>query len=151
MRILIAVLSLALLFFANLSDAAEKAIGSVKIVKGTASIVRNEKDLPAKIGEALFESDVLKTEKDGAMGVIFRDNSVLSIGPNSRLQINKFAFKPVEKKLQMVVNMLRGTVLYITGVIAKLNPGAVRFETPNGAIGVRGTHFGIREKGEVKE
>jgi hypothetical protein len=33
---------------------------------------------------------------------------------------------------------------YLTGVMAKLNPKAVRFETPMAVCGVRGTHFAIK-------
>ena len=37
--------------------------------------------------------------------------------------------------------MARGTVQYISGVIAKLKPDAVMLKTPSGIIGVRGTRY----------
>jgi len=123
-------------------------VGIVKIVRGSASIVRDEQTIPAKAGNKLFEKDSIKTGADGSIGVIFSDNSLLSIGSNSDLQINEFLFRPADKKLSIITRIKRGTLTYITGLIAKLRPESVKFQTPTAILGVRGTHFAIRVKGE---
>lgn len=43
-----------------------------------------------------------------------------------------------------IIEMLRGSILYISGTIAKLAPDAAKVETPRGTIAVRGTRFLVR-------
>jgi len=40
--------------------------------------------------------------------------------------------------------MVRGAAAYVSGRIAKLSPDAVRLETPQAIVGVRGTTLAIR-------
>jgi len=72
----------------------------------------------------------------------------ISIGPNSRVQFTEFEFAPTEGRLAFVVDVFRGTLLYISGVIAKLSPDAVLVRTPVATVAVRGTRFGIEIAGE---
>jgi hypothetical protein len=133
----------------SLSLSAESpVIGVVKIVRGDASIVRNQQTIPAAVGVKLLVSDLLQTGADGSLGVILRDDSVLSLGPNSRLVIDRFLFAPKDGQLGLLVRILRGTIVYLSGVIAKLSPGAAKFETPVSTIGIRGTKFAVKVQGE---
>jgi hypothetical protein len=127
--------------------AEDQVIGIVKIVKGNASIVRNQQTLPAAVGVKLQVSDELQTGADGSLGVILRDDSVLSLGPNSRLVIDRFLFSPKDEQLGLLVRILRGTMAYLSGVITKLSPGAAKFETPVSTIGIRGTKFAVKVEG----
>jgi hypothetical protein len=45
------------------------------------------------------------------------------------------------------MKLLRGSAAFVTGRIADLRPEAVRIETPNTIVGVRGTHLAIRTDG----
>ncbi len=119
----------------------EGAVGSVKKVKGKASVVRDGRVIPAEIGLRLMEKDALRTGSDGSIGVIFEDNTVLSLGPNSHLKIDEYVYAPNMHKYSMVVKLFKGTVSYLSGLIARLSPGATRFETPTASLGIRGTHF----------
>jgi len=125
--------------------AAEEAkVGFVKNVSGQASIARQQTSTPAKAGDKLYENDVLNTGRDGSMGLILQDNSVLSLGPNSRLVIKQFLFEPASQKLAFNAQIKKGTLTYLTGLIAKLNRKGVRIETPTAVCGVRGTHLAIK-------
>jgi hypothetical protein len=44
--------------------------------------------------------------------------------------------------------MVRGTAAYMSGLIAKLSPDAVRVIMPSGSIGVRGTKMLIQVEDE---
>ena len=145
-NIRIIVIMCCVVFFLGVSSAmaAEPNIGVIKIVKGQASIVRNQKSLPAKVGDGLLENDEIVTGREGSLGMIMKDNSVLSIGSNTRLRISKFVFEPVENKLSMVNRLERGTLVYLSGLIAKLKPEAVRLETLTAVCGIRGTHVAIK-------
>jgi hypothetical protein len=115
-------------------------------LKGTASIIRKNQVIPAQIGEKVYRMDSLKTGRDGSLGVIFKDDTLLSIGPQSEIIISEFLFSPAQGKLSIVTKLLKGTAIYLTGIIAKLSPESVRFETPVANIGIRGTKFAVKIK-----
>lgn len=121
-------------------------IGVIKNLKGEASIERNKMSIPAKAGDKLFEKDIVVTGLDGSMGIVLQDNSALSLGPRTKLVLSKYVFVPAQKKLSMVVRVTRGTMTYLTGLMGKMKPEAVRFETPTASCGIRGTHFAIEVK-----
>jgi len=127
-----------------MAAAEEPRAGFVKNVSGEAFIERNKVKMPANVKDKLIENDVLITGRGGSMGVILQDNGVMSIGSNTRLVISKFLFEPANEKLSFIVQVRKGTVLYLTGLIAKLNHSGVRFETPTAACGIRGTHIAIK-------
>ena len=119
-------------------------VGTVKVSKGTARIERGAQRLPAPVGAQLRQGDVVVTGPDGAVGVTFSDNSLLSIGPDSRLAIDKFAFDPTTHKGAFESSLGKGTLAGISGKIAKQSPDAMKVKTPAALHGVRGTEFLIR-------
>lgn len=127
-----------------LPAAAQEAIGVVRNSAGAATISRGGQNLPAGVGTKLMAGDILVTGSDGSLGVILRDNSTLSIGPQSSLAIEEFLFSPAEGKLGLLARITRGTMAYISGLIGKLAPETARFETPVATIGIRGTRFAVK-------
>jgi hypothetical protein len=117
--------------------------GRVKVVSGSAFIVRAGSTVPAKVGQELFESDSLRTGEDGRIGVTFEDDTRLSLGPASEVRLDTFRYAPAEGSLGMAMRFLRGVAVYVSGRIAKLAPDAVRLETPSAIVGVRGTTLAI--------
>lgn len=127
--------------FAVRASAEGIVIGSVRHVKGDAILVRNGQTIQAQPRLQIMLNDILRTGPGGSLGVILRDDTVLSLGPNSEFSLDKFAFSPVEDDLSFVGKMTRGTATFLTGKIGQMRPEAVKVETPNGTIGVRGTQF----------
>lgn len=119
-------------------------IGIVRISKGDATVTRGEKSFPASVGTRIETGDVLKTGVDGTLGVILRDNSSLSLGPRSDVVIGKFLFSPAEGKMALFARVAQGTMAYMSGLIGKLAPESVRFDTPTATIGIRGTCFVVK-------
>ena len=119
-------------------------IGLVKSASGEAFIVRDGQRVPALPGCGLMPGDLLATGPGGALGVILRDDTVLSLGPSSQTSIEKFLFDPAQKNLGMVLRVTRGIIEYLSGRISKLAPGSVRIETPVATLGIRGTHLVAR-------
>jgi len=58
--------------------------------------------------------------------------------------VNEFAFSPGEGKMSIVTRLLKGSAVYLSGIIARLSPESVRFETPVANIGIRGTMFAVK-------
>ena len=108
------------------------------------NVIRDGAQLPARVGMRLFERDTLQTAKDGSVGVILRDDTTLSLGPSSELAMKEFLFKPSEEEYSLVANMIKGTLVYVSGVIGRLSPESVKVETPVGIVAVRGTKFLVK-------
>ena len=119
-------------------------IGIIKNVKGVVTISRDSGSFSAVTGLSLYERDVIITSRKSSVGVIFKDNSVLSVGPSSRLEVKEFVFEPAEEKLSFVAEIVRGTLTYLSGIITRLHPDGVEFRTPSATIGIRGTQIAIQ-------
>jgi len=124
-------------------NALEATVASIKTVRGASSIIRDKAPVAAKNGTRVLRGDLLKTGSDGSMAIVFRDDTLLSLGPDSEVAITEFLFSPAEGKLSFVTKILRGTAACMTGIIGKLSPQSVRFETPVANIGIRGTRFAV--------
>lgn len=124
--------------------AEESAIGYVKTVKGDATVVNEGKPMKAVVGTPLFAGCTLKTAGNASLGVTFKDNTVMSFGPDTELVVDEYLYSPNKGKLKLGASLAKGTLAYLSGAIAKIKPDAVSVKTPTGTIGVRGTHFLVR-------
>lgn len=138
---------LALLIFSGSAARADNSqVAQIKTVSGQAEIVRNGARSTAKIGDPLYEKDTIETGGDGAIGITFIDNTVMSSGPNSEIVLEDYKFNSSNFKGSMLTDMNRGTVSMISGDIARSTPGAMKVKTPTAILGVRGTRFVIEVK-----
>lgn len=133
----------AFLFGFSLACWADDA-GEIKTVGGTAFLERDGKRVPVRGGMPVRQSDTLVTGADGTVGVTFTDNSLLSIGPNSVLVIDRYAFDSTTHRGQFDSSLRKGTLAVISGKIVKQSPEAMRVRTPASIMGVRGTEFVVR-------
>jgi hypothetical protein len=116
-------------------------IGFVKTVAGEASVTSAGKEVKAEVGTPLFEGSTLRTGATRSMGVTFKDETVMSFGPDTELTVDAYPCAPAQVKLKLGSKMTKGSVNYVSGVIAKLQSDAVTVAAPTGMIGVRGTQF----------
>lgn len=123
---------------------ANEVIGHVKVLKGDAHIMRDDQRLDLAEGVDVLLNDEAVTGSDGALGLTLSDSTTLSLGPDSSLVLDDFVYDPAEKNLGMDINLLQGTLAYVSGTIAKLSPESVRLITPSATIGIRGTKVLIR-------
>jgi hypothetical protein len=119
-------------------------IGRVKVARGSVTIERGGARLPATVGLRLQEGDVIVTGRDGSAGVTFNDDSLLSIGPDSVLSVDRFAFDSTTHAGRFDSSLRRGTLSAVSGKIAKQSPDAMKVRTPATILGVRGTEFVVR-------
>jgi hypothetical protein len=127
---------------------ASVAVAIVKKISGSATVVRQGQPIPATNGLEIWENDTVRTGRDGSIGIVFKDDTFLSLGPGSILVIDKFVFAPKQGKFSIVITMLKGTAAYLSGLISKLSPDSAHFKTPSASIGIRGTKFVAKVEGE---
>ena len=128
-------------------EAEGQPAGYVKIVRGVATITRGGAAMPARPGDAVYENDELVTGADGRLGITLKDDTRVSLGPNSEIDLSEFKFSPAEGRLGLVMKLLHGVAAFVTGRIGELKPDAMRIETPATIVGIRGTHIVIRSEG----
>lgn len=145
MRYWIALTSLLLSITAN---ADESAIGYVKTATGEAYVISKSDKVAAKPGTPVFQGSQLKTGAASSLGVTFKDETVMSFGPDTELTVDEYLYAPSQGKLKLSSKLAKGSMNYVSGVIAKLQPDAVSVATPTGTIGVRGTQFAVKVEEE---
>jgi hypothetical protein len=122
------------------AKAQETAVARVKIAEGDTFVMRGPTKESLAVGEPIYLSDTVETAA-GSLGITFLDGARISVGPNSIVQIKDYQYSPRDGKLAFLVNLLQGTMQYVSGVIEKLAPQSVHVETPYATVAVRGTRF----------
>jgi hypothetical protein len=115
--------------------------GTIKTLRGEVRIERAGAPVAAQVGDPVFKGDRVSVRGDGSIGISMRDETLLSLGPNSTLVIDGFAYNPTTREGQVETSILKGTLRFVTGLIGRLNPAAVKVTTPTATVGIRGTDF----------
>jgi hypothetical protein len=137
--LLLACVALAFSTAAAASDA-----GLVKVAKGSVQIERAGARTPAEVGTVLRAGDVLHTGADGAAGITFADNSLLSIGPNTVFAIDKYQFDSTTHAGEFEGSLRKGRLAAVSGKMVRQSPEAMKIRTPASIMGVRGTEFVVQ-------
>jgi hypothetical protein len=139
---------LALLLLGALSPAARAQTdraGRVKTLEGQAWLTNAAGERSAiEVGTGVAAGDSIETGPGGSVGITFRDETRISIGPGSSVSIDEFLFAPEKDELSFAARIARGTLYYVSGAIAHLAPERVSVATPEGTVGIRGTAFVVR-------
>lgn len=129
--------------FAVEAAGAADSVGQVKIATGTVAVERDGKTSALAVGDRVFQSDTIVT-KDGMVGITFADNSMMSLGPQSRLSLDEFKFDTTTQNGTFNSSLQKGTLTVKSGQIVKQTPEAMHVRTPAALLGVRGTEFAVR-------
>lgn len=123
-------------------------IGQVKTADGPVTVERSGAGQPIAVGDHVFQSDVVVTGAGGSVGITFVDNSMMSLGPDSRLALDKFQFDTTTHDGVFDSSLQKGTLAVKSGQIVKQTPEAMHIKTPAALLGVRGTEFVVRADGK---
>jgi hypothetical protein len=120
---------------------AQDVAGVFKIVRGGVTVERQDASLPAQVGMPVYPADRIVTAADGSAGITFQDNSLLSLGPSSRLALDRFVFNSTTHEGAFESTLSRGKLAVVSGQIAHQRLDAMKVQTPSAILGVRGTKF----------
>lgn len=116
------------------------SIGKVSAVVGDAKIQRNSKTLVIKTGLKIEKKDIIHTSKNSKVQLIFSDNTIITVGKNSALNIKEYLYdlkNPKNSKTDF--HFFKGAFKTITGKIGKINKKRFKLRTKTASIGIRGT------------
>jgi hypothetical protein len=122
-------------------------VGTFKQLKGEVVQMRGSERLSPGAGTALREGDRIRTGAGSAAGIVLKDGTVLTVGPDSTVDLSRFQFDSTTHQGSFLLDLLQGSVRVVTGLLARLNPDRFQVRTPTAVVGVRGTDFIVEAEG----
>lgn len=102
---------------------------------------------PLTNGAALYEGDDVRTSPGATAVLGFRDQSKISINPETVLKIDTYIYNRPQTSDNMALNLLKGGLRVFTGLIGKKSASAFTVKTVTSTIGIRGTGMDISCEG----
>jgi hypothetical protein len=97
------------------------------------------------LGAPLYNGDQVMVGHEGHVTVLFSDNTRIVLSYDSRFLITNYRYDKAQPQAgNFLVNLLRGSLRTVTGVIGHTNPAHVGYTTPTATVGIRGTAFDLR-------
>src|SRR4029078_6193598 len=97
----------------------------------------------AVVGTPVHLDDEIRTGPKGRLEVTFRDQTLLTLGENAKVVIDRYVYNPGQGTGDMAVKGTQGATTFVTGRIGKLKDHNVTVVTPSAALAVRGTDFWV--------
>ena len=86
-----------------------------------------------------MQGDVLETDADSRIGLVFSDRTTFALGENARMALDEFIYDPATHEGTSAVSVVKGVFVFVSGQIAAHNPDEMTARTPTTVIGIRGT------------
>lgn len=115
-------------------------VGSIEEISGEATVTRTDGTSEnLTLGSPIYEGDVIETSNDGAVNVVFVDETSMAVSDGARLSIDDYSFDTETESGTTNFSVLKGIFVFTSGLIGRDDPDDVLIETPVGSIGIRGT------------
>ena len=95
-------------------------MGAISEVEGEAEIVSSGQSTGAVDGATVHLNDELKTGADGHLQVTFRDDTVLTLGEDARVVIDRYVFDPDQGLGDVLLTTTQGAFRFATGRLKEL-------------------------------
>lgn len=109
-------------------------VAQVKVSRGIVRIERAGQRFPSPVGVRLKVGDAVITEANGSVGLMFADNSTLSMGPGGEVLLKTFSYDPTTYMGAFDAFVKQGTVSLQAGNLAQGAPDSVKIGTPQAEI-----------------
>jgi len=120
------------------------AAGVAQYAVGDVSVRRGPANLQVAKGQLIESGDNIVTGASGQTQIRFSDGGLVSLTPNSQLNINRYADENDAGKDSFAVSFLRGGMRAITGLIGKRRAENYKVTTNTATIGIRGSAFSAK-------
>lgn len=126
----------------SIDDSAQPAVGEVSLVLGKAWLDTAKGRVAIAPGTEIHATDRVLTEANGHVHIRFVDQALVSVRPDSRLEIVQYEYNADQPQRSSIkLNLEEGITRSISGHGASAARDRFRLNTPIAAIGVRGTDF----------
>jgi hypothetical protein len=115
LRLYVLLFIIGLPFAANAAED-PSAVGAVDRVENESKIVAGDAVTPAKIGTPVHLRDELRTGPEGRLKVTFRDDTLLTLGENASVVVDRYVYDPRQSVGQTVIQTTKGAFLFASGL-----------------------------------
>ncbi|NOT22317.1 MAG: hypothetical protein HOP22_06275 [Nitrospiraceae bacterium] len=126
-------------------ESASGGIGVYTAVMGKVSVTHSgeARVFPVKLHDEVLFKDVIQTDKESRTKAFFQDDSVLTVGENSRVEITEYIYNPEANVRRSVVRVVQGQVRALVSKVFKSNGSRFEVHTPSAVAAARGTYFSV--------
>jgi hypothetical protein len=118
--------------------------GVAQFIAGEVSVLHpNGKTEALSKGKPLESGESILTGNGGRAQVRFSDGGLVSLQPNTEFKIANYVDEADPKQDRFLVDLLRGSMRAITGLIGKRNRENYKVTTTTATIGIRGSGFSV--------
>jgi hypothetical protein len=147
-RLLLSLIAIPLAFGSSLAmgtEGGKDGIGFYTAVLGQASVTHPGEALilPVKLHDEVLFKDVIQTQDESRARALFQDDSMLTVGENSRVEIDEYIYNPDVNVRRAIVKLMQGQVRALVSKVFKANGSKFEVHTPSAVAAARGTYFTV--------
>src|SRR2546422_5811776 len=132
----------------------QQAIGLYMAIIGKVTVahVGQPVAVPVKLREDVYFKDVIETQASSRAKALFQDDSILTVGENSRVEVNEFIYDPANNQRSTILRLFQGKARALVGKLFAGLGSKFEVHTPTAVAAARGTYFvvWIEEKASQK-
>jgi hypothetical protein len=127
------------------SNAEQEGIGFYTAVSGHVEVTHPGagRVVPVRLHDQVVFKDVIETKDDSKTKAFFQDDSILTVGTNSRVEINEYIYDPDQSVRRAIVKLMQGQVRALVSKVFKANGSKFEVHTPTAVAAARGTYFTV--------
>ena len=126
-----------------------QGIGVVTAVQGEVTVDHPDPSGPVtvKLQDDVLFKDVIVTQKESRTKALLDNESLITVGENSRVEITEHLYDPKENKRSVVVKLLEGKLRALVGKVFSQAGNRFEIHTSSAVAAARGTYFVIWSEG----
>ena len=121
---------------------AAEDIGKVIAFTPGVSVLREGMTEGLALHAGIRVADTVRTDATGRVKILFNDDSSVSLGSNTTMEMSEYA--DAGARSAFGVKVPQGVIRAITGKIVDQNPDGFRMTSPEASVGIRGTIVSMR-------
>jgi hypothetical protein len=128
---------------------AQSEAGTCAAIQGTVD-VRHGTWQSAGVGTAVFVGDDVRTAAHSRATIVFRDDSVVELAPDTEFRLESQQFDESARRYQSLLQLAGGKLRLWVSAYYRQPRARYEVETPTAVIGVRGTEFIVSYDGAAE-
>jgi hypothetical protein len=126
---------------ADASDyGSQPAIGVAAVVVNRVKGTIENRTIDINPNNRVFQQEIIETGSNSTTQFLFLDETILTIGPESKVILDEMVFDPNVTTGKVVMNAVKGLFTFVSG---SLPSESYEINTPTVSIAVRGTKFDL--------
>jgi hypothetical protein len=93
------------------------------------------------VGSSLFAGDRVRTRPNSRLKLVFRDDSIVDVGPGTEVVVAGLLFNPDAGEYRTAIGVVTGKLRALVSEYYRAPNSRYEIETPTAVAGVRGTEF----------